>query len=186
MYDHLMRDFAVSAAVLGNLAACYFYTYALMQLPVGLMVDRFGPRRLLTLAAFVAAAGSLLFGLAASIEIAYGARLLIGIGSGVVFISALKLATIWLPPGRFALVTGLTQAVAMIGAVAGQAPLAALIEAVGRRETMVLGAGLGLVLGLVIWSIAREPDGFRANRAAATAATGLGPALGAVFSNPQT
>ena len=61
MVEELMRDFAVGAAVLGNLSAAYFYGYAGMQIPVGLLLDRFGPRRLMTVAALVCAGGCVLF-----------------------------------------------------------------------------------------------------------------------------
>ena len=158
MFDHLMRDFAISAALVGNLSACYFYAYAGMQLPVGVMLDRWGPRLLLAIAGLVAAAGSLIFALSESLLVAYLGRILIGAGSGVVFIATLQLAMQWLPPHRFALVTGLTQAVAMIGAVSGQAPLGALIEVTGWRTSMLLGAGLGLVLAIIIWFAARPPE----------------------------
>ena len=143
MFDHLMRDFAISAALVGNLSACYFYAYAGMQLPVGVMLDRWGPRLLLAIAGLVAAAGSLIFALSESLLVAYLGRILIGAGSGVVFIATLQLAMQWLPPHRFALVAGLTQAVAMIGAVSGQAPLGALIEVTGWRTSML--AGLAVV-----------------------------------------
>jgi MFS family permease len=187
MYDHLMADFAASAAVVGNLAACYFYAYGAMQLPVGLMIDRWGARRLLISAVLTAALGSLIFGLAGALPLAYAARLLIGAGSGIVFVATLKLAALHLPPQRFALATGLTMAVAMTGAVGGQAPLAALVEAIGWRQAMFVGAGLGVALALVIGLVARAPD--------VRSATGHGPAddrhsVGAairvVLGNPQT
>jgi MFS family permease len=189
MYDHLMADFAVSAAVLGNLAACYFYAYAAMQLPVGLMVDRWGPRRLLIAAALGAGLGSLLFALATTLAWAYAARLLIGAGSGLIFIATLKLATLELPPERFALVTGLTMAVAMTGAVGGQAPLAALVEAIGWRWAMGLGAALGAALALLVWLSARGsggPAGAQARRPADAAPASVLASLKAVLANPQT
>ncbi len=188
MYDYLMADFAASAAVVGNLAACYFYAYAAMQLPVGLMVDRFGPRRLLIAATLTAGLGSFLFALATTLASAYAARLLIGAGSGVMFVATLKLASQYLPANRFALVTGLTMAVAMVGAVGGQAPLAALVEAIGWRQAMYVGAGLGLALALLIWLLARTPGGPSAAGGRLAGGTGhsVGAALGVVLRNPQT
>ena len=182
MFDHLMRDYAVGAAVLGNLSACYFYAYCLVQIPVGAMLDRVGPRLLLTGSALVAAGGSLLFGLADQIELAYAARLLIGAGTGVVFLSTLTLAGIWLPARHFAMVTGLTQAVAMLGAVAGQAPLAAFVEATGWRPAMVWAAAAGLVIAVVIWFVARD----RTNRRQEPERRDLRHALADVFGNRQT
>lgn len=182
MYDHLMRDYGVGAAVLGNLSACYFYAYCLIQLPVGAMLDRVGPRLLLTGSALVAAGGSLLFGLAEQIWVAYAARLLIGAGTGVVFLSTLTLAGIWLPARHFAMVTGLTQAVAMAGAVAGQAPLAAFVEATGWRQAMAWAAAAGLAIAAVIWFVARDRPGRRADGEPRD----LGQAMAHVFGNRQT
>ncbi|MCW5752751.1 MAG: MFS transporter, partial [Alphaproteobacteria bacterium] len=71
MVEDLMRDFAVGGAILGNLSAFYFYAYASLQIPVGLLLDRHGPRRLLTGAALLCAAGSLVFALAPGLGTAY-------------------------------------------------------------------------------------------------------------------
>src|SRR5437016_13200927 len=67
MVEELMRDFAVGAAVLGNLSAAYFYGYAGMQIPVGLLLDRFEPRRLITVASLVCAGGCVLFAAGSSL-----------------------------------------------------------------------------------------------------------------------
>ena len=68
MVEELMRDFAVGAGVLGHLSAAYFYGYAGMQIPVGLLLDRFGPRRLMTVAALVCAGGCVLFATGGSLR----------------------------------------------------------------------------------------------------------------------
>lgn len=185
MFDQLMRDFTAGAAVLGNLSACYFYAYAAMQVPVGLLVDRWGPRPLLTAAALIAGLGSLLFGSAGSLEAAYAGRLLIGLGSGAVFICTLTLAMTWLPRERFALAIGLTQTIAMLGAVAGLAPLGALVEALGWRAVVLGGGWLGFALAAVIWLIVRE----RKNLAPAAARAPRQPvrqSLAAVLQRRQT
>src|SRR5438132_1195422 len=62
MTHDLMKDFSISGAQLGNLAACYFYSYLIMQIPAGILVDRWGPRKVTTLAIFVCATGSFIFG----------------------------------------------------------------------------------------------------------------------------
>lgn len=185
MFDHLMRDFMVSAAVLGNLSACYFYAYAGMQIPAGMILDRWGPRLLLAVAALVCALGSAMFAAAEQLSIAYLARLLIGAGSGVVFIGTLKLAILWLSPNRFALVTGLTQAIAMLGAVAGQAPLAALVNAIGWRQSMLWGAALGAALAVVIWLCTRDRGKATAQHVGAGALP-MAAAARRVLGHPQT
>ena len=155
IFDHLMREFAGTAAVLGNLAGCYFYAYAGMQIPAGMLLDRFGPRRMLTLSATVCALGSALFAAADSLYVAYASRLLLGAGSGIAFIGTLKLVSDWLPH-RFALLTGLTMTLALACTIGGQAPLAGLVEVIGWRASMWVGAALGLGFAALIWLTARD------------------------------
>jgi MFS family permease len=165
MLVDLMRDFAVGAAVLGNLSAIYLYAYAGLQMPIGLALDRWGPRRMLTGAMAVASVGAALFAAAQGVGLAYLGRLLIGIGCAVGFVGTLKLATHWFPPNRFAFVSGLTMMVAMLGAVAGQAPLAAAIEAIGWRASMYGSAGFAALLAAATWLIVRDrPPGGGAAR----------------------
>lgn len=152
----IMRDFGVSGAVLGNLAAFYFYAYAGLQIPVGVTIDRYGPRRVLTAAAILSGVGSLTFALAPTIGVAYMGRLLVGAGAGFALIGTLKLCAVWFPPERFALVTGLTTMLGALGAINGQAPLAAAIAAVGWRTTMVVAAVVAVAIGGLIWAIARD------------------------------
>ena len=98
MVEDLMRDFAVSGAVLGNLSAIYFYAYAILQIPVGVALDNWGPRRMLTAAAVIAATGSVLLASADALSVAYLGRLLVGVGCAVGFVGTLKIATNWFPP----------------------------------------------------------------------------------------
>ncbi len=156
MFDDIMRDFSVTGAVLGNLTAFYFYAYASLQIPVGVAVDRFGPRRVMTIAALLCAAGSLMFGLAPNISIAYAGRLLIGAGAGFALIGTFKLGTIWFPPERFALITGLTASIGTIGAVGGQEPLSRAVSEFGWRTTMVAAAVAGVLIALLIWFVAKD------------------------------
>ena len=156
MVDELMRDFAVGAAVLGHLSAFYFYAYAVLQIPIGLLLDRFGGRRLMVVSLILAATGSMLFASATTIETGYAGRLLIGAGVAASWVGALTVAGQWLPPARFALFAGFTQALGMAGAVFGQAPLALAVAGFGWRATL---AGLGAIaaaLGFAIWIVVRD------------------------------
>ncbi len=159
MIDHLMRDLAVGGALLGNLSALYFYAYAGLQIPVGVMADRWGPRRLLTGGALACGSGSLLFAQAEGLWSAYAGRLLIGIGASFGLVATLKLATAWFPSERFAQVTGLTITIGMLGGIAGQAPLAALVELFGWRSSLAAAAVFGLVLALLTWLVVRDRPG---------------------------
>jgi MFS family permease len=156
MVEDLMRDFAATGAVLGNLSAIYFYAYAGLQIPIGLALDAWGPRRMLTAAAVVAAVGSLLFSTGETLTTAYIGRLLIGIGCAVGFVGSLKIAVAWFPPNRFAFVSGMSMLMGMAGGIAGQAPMAAVVDVVGWRDAL-FGAGvLGLVLAAATWVIVRD------------------------------
>jgi MFS family permease len=161
MVEPLMADFQVGGALLGTLSGLYFWTYALLQAPAGLAMDRWGPRRALALAALVTAAGSATFGLAPTIEVAYLGRLLIGAGVGFAFLGSLVLASAWFPPRRFALFSGLGMAVGLLGGIAGQAPLAYVVSRAGWRDA-ILGLALGaLVLAVATWLVVRDAPGGR-------------------------
>ncbi|MCZ6636828.1 MAG: MFS transporter [Alphaproteobacteria bacterium] len=184
MVSDLMRDFEINAAVLGNLLAFYFYAYAVVQLPVGVLVDSWGSRRLLAGGALVCGLGTLLFATAGSLGPAYLGRLLIGGGAGFAFVATLKLAGTWFPPGRFALMSGLTSMLGMTGAVLGQAPVAAAVAEFGWRPTLSATALLGLVLGLAIWLMIR--DGPLGRPVRPSRSSGLLHGLGQVARNPQS
>jgi len=149
----LMAEFAVGAAVLGNLAAFYFYGYAPLQIPVGMLMDRFGPRRLMGFAVGVSSIGAVIFAIAPTIEIAYLGRLLVGIGAAFGWVGVLTVATLWFAPTRFAMLTGIAQLFGMIGAIFGQAPLALAVDAWGWRGTLGALAVFGALLAVAIFVV---------------------------------
>jgi MFS family permease len=151
MKDPLMAEFGATGEQLGHLAAFYYYAYALMQIPVGILIDRFGPRILLTIAAILCSVGCFMFGSATNLFFAEISRMIMGLGGSFAVVGTLKIASIWFPINRFALLTGLMVAVGMMGAVAGQAPVAMLVKATGWRETMFIGGGIGAMLSILIW-----------------------------------
>ena len=114
--SELTRAFDISATVLGTLAATYFYVYTLLQVPVGVLADTLGPRRILAAGSLIAGVGSLIFGVAPAWEIAAIGRTLVGIGVSVAFISILKLCALWFPANRFATVVGVTMFAGNLGA----------------------------------------------------------------------
>ena len=156
MVPELMKAFNVNAAELGNLAAYYFYSYALMQIPVGVLLDRYGPRILLTIATAICMVGCLLFGMATNLDMAKIGRLLIGLGSAFAAIGCLTLAARWFPIRRFALLTGLTVMIAMLGAIGGQTPLAIFVSTLGWRTSMMVLGVIGGVIAWLIWKIVRD------------------------------
>ena len=156
MVDDLMRDFAVGGALLGNLSAFYFYAYASIQMAVGVMMDRIGPRRLMAAACFTAALGSLLFSVADSLLLAYTGRLLIGFGSAFAWVGLMTFSATWFPPRRFALLTGGGQLLGMAGGVFGQVPLQLAVAALGWRTSSMALAVVGLILCVLILLIVRD------------------------------
>jgi MFS family permease len=156
MVEDLMRDFAVGGAILGNLSALYFYGYAGMQIPVGLLLDRFGPRRLMTLAAALVAVACLLFASSASLATASLMRFLIGAGCAFSLVGAMAVAGQWFARERFALLAGLAMMFGMIGGIFGQAPLRVAVNASDWRTTMASVAVIGFVLMVAAWAFVRD------------------------------
>src|SRR5262245_5705242 len=146
MVEELMRDFAVGAAVLGNLSAAYFYGYAGIQIPVGLLLDRFGPRRLLAIASFVCAGGCVLFATGETLATVTAGRFLIGASAAFSLVGAMAVAGQWFRPDRFAVFSGLAMAMGMAGGVLGQAPLRLAVEASDWRSVNLLLALGGVAL----------------------------------------
>ena len=160
MTGDLMREFSLSGVQMGHLAACYFYAYLILQIPAGLLIDRWGPRRVTTVAMILCAVGTYIFSTSGSFTFACLGRFLTGIGASFAAINCLKLVANWFPSNRFAFMAGLMMTVGMLGAVGGQAPLSAFISYLGWREAMSVLALAGLVIaGLFVWIVRDEsPD----------------------------
>lgn len=154
--DQLMNDFAIGAAALGNLSAFYFYSYVAMQIPTGIIADRWGPRRLLAVGAAIAAVGTGLFASAADIAWASAGRLLIGGSVAVAFVSMLKLASHWFAPRQYALASGMALLMGVVGGVIAGLPLRFLVEAFGWRNVMGVTAGATALLAAAIWLWVRD------------------------------
>lgn len=172
MVEELMRDFAVGAGVLGHLSAAYFYGYAGMQIPVGLLLDRFGPRRLIAASALVCAGGCVLFATGSSLAMVTAGRFLIGASAAFSLVGSMAIAGQWFPVHRFAIFSGLAMAMGMAGGVFGQAPLRFAIEASDWRTTMLLLAAGGVILSAAAWATVR--DRWRGTGGIAIALSGLG------------
>ncbi len=156
MSTELMQAFSITGAGLGNLAACFFYAYLIMQIPVGLLLDKYGPRLMMVLAILVCSLGTFLFAHAQSALTAGICRAMIGFGAAFAAVSCFKLVTIWFSPQRFALVAGLSMTAAMLGAVGGEAPLSYLVNAFGWRHAMTDVAMPGFLLMLLTLLLVRD------------------------------
>lgn len=157
MVDTLMGEFQVGGAVIGNLAGVYFYTYAITQIPAGLIVDAYGSRRIMAASALLCTIGALVFSMADGIVESFVGRLLIGLGAGPTFVIALNLAAVWCPRDRLALLGGLVMSFGVAGAMLGQVPLAWGVEAFGWRSSMYTAMLVGLTLTAGTWMVLRLP-----------------------------
>jgi MFS family permease len=156
MTDQLMRDFEIGATALGHFSAFYFYSYVAMQIPTGVLADHWGPRKLLTAGALVAALGTLLFALGQHLIVANMGRLLIGGSVAVAWVTLLKLSTHWFPPHRFATVTGVALLFGVAGAVFAGVPLRFLVEWFGWRGVMVIMSLFTLGVAIGVWVVVRD------------------------------
>ncbi|MFN3744347.1 MAG: MFS transporter, partial [Hyphomicrobiaceae bacterium] len=156
MIDEMMRDLAVGGAVIGNLSALYFFGYAGMQVPVGMLIDRFGPRRLMTAAALGCVGGCAIFALSGGIAGVAVGRLVIGGAAAFSLVGAMAVAGLWFPAQRFALLSGLAMMMGMLGGVVGQAPFRLLVEALDWRGAVLALAVGGIALAAAAWTTVRD------------------------------
>jgi sugar phosphate permease len=190
--EDLTQAFAINSAVLGTLAATYFFVYTLLQVPVGVLADTLGPRVIVTVGALIAGAGSLLFGQAPTWELAGIGRTLVGIGVSVTFIALLKTIAVWFPSDRFATMNGVALFAGNLGAVSAGAPLAWLVTVSSWRSVFAILGLLSIALGIATWLFVRdtpEERGFlpvHAARPAATPRTSWLEALRDVLANRKT
>ncbi len=155
----LMQSFHINAGQVGFLSSFYLYAYALMQIPVGSLSDKFGARRLLTVACFCCAVGSFLFGITNVLAWAATGRFLQGLGSSFGFVGLVYVSTHWFAQKRWARLIGIGNSLGMAGAVIGQGPLTYLINAWGWRPVILALAGIAFILGVVIYPIIRiDPE----------------------------
>lgn len=155
MVDELMTSFGITASAVGVLSAFYLYAYAPMQLPVGLLMDRYGIKKILSFASIVCGVGALVFSIADGLFIAGLGRLMIGAGSSFAFIAMVYISSHWFPPKKRAFLIGIANSVAMLGASMGSGPLAMLIQVLHWRKTIAALGLFGILLGCVVWLLFR-------------------------------
>jgi sugar phosphate permease len=166
MVDGLMRDFNIGAGDLGILSACFFYSYAMMQIPAGWALDHLGPRKLLSLAVLISAVGVVIFSQAPNFALACIGRFLIGFGSAFAFVSTLFLLSQWFSHRYFATLAGFVQLGACVGSIIGLAPIALLVDDYGWRHTMLITGVATFGLVVLFWLVIRDrPQGAAAPKA---------------------
>ncbi len=153
MATQLMHDLNIGAFGLGFMSSVYFYSYTAMQIPSGILFDKYSPRTIITLAILVCTLGTLLFSFADSILLGSLARLLMGAGSAFAFVAVLVVTADLFKSKHFAMMTGITQMLAAFGAMAGQMPISVLLNHVGWRHTLWILVLIGLVLTITVWKL---------------------------------
>jgi len=151
----MMRDLKSGGALTGFLSAAYFYPYAVMQLPAGLLSDSWGPRNTITLFFSVAFAGSLLLSLAPSPFWAIAGRGLVGLGVAMLFVPTMKVLAEWFRVGEFAMMTGILMAMGGIGSLTAATPLALLSAWIGWRYSFMVVALCTFLLVILVWFFVR-------------------------------
>lgn len=154
--SQLERYYHVGAYALGSMSAMFYYPYIIMQIPVGSLVDRFGPHRLMTVMALLCGFGAMLFSHAHSLFIAEVARAIMGFSAAFAFVGALKLATLWFEPRKLGLLSGLTQGSGMLGAAIGGGAFSYLVAAYGWQATIMFIGLILVFIGIMIGLFVRD------------------------------
>ena len=152
----LQESFGVGLTAVAVLSSAYFYAYTVMQLPCGVLTDRWGPRR--TVCAFTAlsALGAFVTALAGSFEMVVAGRVMIGLGVAMVYVPTLKVLSSWFHRDEFSTLTGVLLMVGNVGGLAAAGPLAAMSDYAGWRQVFLALAVLTAVLTWLMWLLVRD------------------------------
>lgn len=185
MSNELMRDFSVTSQTLGILSGVYFYSYAALQLPCGILMDFFGPKRILFIATAICAASTIAFGTTTHFPTACMARLMIGFGSAFAAVGTMKLAANWFKSEKFALLTGMMVTIGMLGGICGETPQALMVDHLGWRSTMSIMGCIGLVLAVIIFFMVKDKPAHHQDIHHRHEDVGLKKGLWAILQNKQ-
>ena len=192
--DDLQKAFGIGAVQFAVIGSMYFYAYFIMQIPSGILADKIGPKKTVFIFSLIAAVGSIFFGLAPSLNIAYISRFFVGIGVSVVFVCLVKIQSRWFYSRNFALMIGFSGLAANLGAIIAQTPLVIAVNNFGWRNTFVY-MGIIMVMFAVLTFIFVKDDptdmGLPGmdeieNRPRVTVNLNIFQALGSILSNPRT
>jgi predicted MFS family arabinose efflux permease len=147
----LAQEFGLSAGGLGLLSSVYFFAFAVVQLPFGLLLDRFGPRKVNAALLLVAAAGGAWFAQAESAGAAIAARAIIGVGVSVCLMASFTAFVLWYPPERIATMNGIAFSAGAVGAMTATVPLEMLLRVWPWRDAFMLIVAATLAVSLVLW-----------------------------------
>jgi len=148
--------FHISSAQLATFTMVQLFVYAAMQIPVGAMLDRVGAKKLLVTGVVLMTGGQFAFAFASTFGAGVVARVFVGMGDAMIFISLVQLVALWFPPARTAMITQLTGVLGQVGALAATAPLTAALGSLGWTRSFATAAGVGVLLGIVLIVVVRD------------------------------
>jgi sugar phosphate permease len=152
----LVLEFSADATALGLMSSSYFYLYAAVQPPVGVLSDTLGSRRVISIFTLIACVGAVIFGTASNMSMATVGRSFIGIGVGGVFVPALKTFSKWYRQREFAGVTGLFLAIGNAGNLSASLPLTYLVLLLGWRMSFLAMGAASVLLAIICWGVLRD------------------------------
>ena len=155
----LQQSFHASGAALGALAAAYFYTYTVMQIPVGVMADTLGIRKIVAIGAVIAGVGSVLFGMADTLAVATVGRILVGLGVSSMFISLMKLNSVWFHDRHYGTIGGMSLMLGNMGSVLAATPLVWAVSQTSWRNVFIAVGIFSMVLAVLVWLFVRSHPG---------------------------
>ncbi|MBS3919836.1 MAG: MFS transporter [Deltaproteobacteria bacterium] len=153
---NLIRDLGLNAEMLGVLGGAFFYVFTLLQIPMGPMLDRIGPRMIMSVSCLIGAMGAFLFAFGDSFHSVLIGRIMIGAGMAPMLMGAFKTFTLRYPPEKFATLVGLISAVGTIGNIFAASPLAFLTSTIGWRMTFLMTGMITILLSFLVYWILKE------------------------------
>src|SRR4030043_241388 len=153
---NLIQDLNLDAETLGILGGAFFYSFALLQIPMGPMLDRIGTRMIMAFSSWIGALGAFLFAFGTSFETALLGRILIGAGMSSMLMGSFKTFTLRYPPEQFATLVGIISSVGTLGNILAASPLAYLTSTIGWRSTFLIAGGITILLGALIFWILKD------------------------------
>lgn len=192
--NELQEAFNIGTAQFANIGSMYFYAYFIMQIPSGILADKLGPKKTVFMFSILAAIGSVMFGLAPNIYVAYFGRFLVGIGVSVVFVCLIKIQSRWFYSRNFGLMIGFAGLAANLGAIIAQTPLLIATRTIGWRNTFIY-MGIAMIFFAILTKLFVKDDptdmglpgmDVLENRPAVNANIKVGESLKSVLLNKRT
>ena len=177
--------FGITAAQLATFTVLQLAVYAAMQIPVGVLIDRYGSKRLMATGLTLMTGGQMWFAFAGTFEAGMAARVLLGAGDAMIFTSLLRLVAVWFRVKQAPFITQLTGMAGQLGAIAAATPLAAALATWGWTRSFATAAGIGIVLGVLLLAVVKDSP-YRGESVERIKVRALARTLAEVWGNPGT